>query len=86
MSLAPKISKPTLVLPCSHAPYFIPFFSAYLSCLLTPASTCCFHIDIGFNKDKKKKLANLLAKQRAAATGASLSMPLAPSSSAAPAA
>jgi len=40
---------------------------------------------MGFNKDKKKKLADLLAKQRAAATGASLSMPLAPSSSAVPA-
>jgi len=40
---------------------------------------------MGFNKDKKKKLAELLAKQRAAATGASLSTPLAPSSSAAPA-
>jgi len=37
------------------------------------------------SKDKKKKLADLLAKQRAAATGANLSIPLTPSSSVAPA-
>jgi len=36
-------------------------------------------------KDKKRKLADLLAKQRAAPTGTSLSIPLAPSTSAAPA-
>jgi len=39
---------------------------------------------MGFNKDKKKKLADLLAKRRAAATGETLSTPLTPSSSAAP--
>jgi len=81
VSLAPKILKPISVLPCSHASYFIPFFSAYLSCLLTPVSTCCFYTDMGFNKDKKKKLADLLAKQRTAATRESLSTPLTPSSS-----
>jgi len=37
------------------------------------------------SKDKKKKLADLLAKQRAVATGTSLSIPLAPLTSAAPA-
>jgi len=31
---------------------------------------------MGFNKDKKKKLADLLAKQRAAAAGAGPSTPL----------
>jgi len=45
----------------------------------------CFHTDIGFNKDKKKKLADLLAKRRAAAAGANPSTPLTHSSSAAPA-
>jgi len=40
---------------------------------------------MGFNKDKKKKLPDLLAKRRAAATEASPSTPLTPSSSAAPA-
>jgi len=40
---------------------------------------------MGLNKDKKKKLAYLMAKQRVAATGASLSTPLTPSTSAAPA-
>jgi len=37
------------------------------------------------SEDKKKKLADLLAKQRAAATGTSLSITLAPSTSATPA-
>jgi len=38
----------------------------------------------GFNKDKKKKLADLLAKRRAAAVGEGTSTPIAPSASATP--
>ena len=83
MSIAPKILKPTLVLLCFYASYFILVLLAYFSYLLIPALTRCFDIDMGFIRDKKKKLADLLAKQRAVATGASLSTPLAPSSSAA---
>ena len=33
---------------------------------------------MGFNKDKKKKLAELLAKHRAAAAGVGTSMPITP--------
>jgi len=40
---------------------------------------------MGFNNDKKKKLADLLAKQRATATGEGTSTPIAPSTSATPA-
>jgi len=40
---------------------------------------------MGFNKDKKKKLADLLAKRKAAAAGAGPSMPVAPSTSTTPA-
>jgi len=40
---------------------------------------------MGFNKDKKKKLADLLAKRRAAAVGEGMSTPIAPSTSATPA-
>jgi len=58
-----------------------------LACILLALSlflvlTCCFRVDMGFNKDKKKKLADLLAKRRAAATGVGTSTPIAPPNSA----
>jgi len=43
-----------------------------LSQLLTP---CCFYADMTLNKEKKKKLADLLAKRRAAAAGVGTSTP-----------
>ena len=44
--------------------------------------TCCFRADMSFNKDKKKKLANLLAKRRTAAAGVGTSTPRTPPTSA----
>ena len=48
---------------------------------MLPMLTCCFRVDIGFNKDKKKKLPDLLAKRRAAAAGVGTSIPRAPPTS-----
>jgi len=64
-------------------------FCFSLACILVLFAcsilTCFFYTDMLLSKEKKKKLAYLLAKQRVAATGASLSIPLAPSTSIAPA-
>jgi len=47
--------------------------------------TCFYCIGMHLNEDKKRKLADLLVKQRAVAAGTSLSVPLALSSSTVPA-
>jgi len=74
-------SEPSLFLlstcPAEHAPRRDLLDTS--SRVITPGDL----VGTGFNKDKKKKPADLLAKRKAAATGANLSTPLTPSSSAA---
>ena len=52
---------------------------------LYPALTCCLCANMGFSNNKKKKLVDLLDKRKAAATEEGTFMPIAPSTSAAPA-
>jgi len=66
----------TLLIPVLPLPAF------YLLYYYLPTLTCCLHADMGFNKDKKKKLANLFAKRRAAAAGVGTSTPTTPPPSA----
>ena len=54
---------------------------AFSPCRLLPVLTCCLCVDMGFNKDKKKKLVDLLAKRRAAVVGEGTSTPVTPSTS-----
>jgi len=66
----------------------IPSFYFGFSCIIVLFAfilTCFCYTGMRLNEDKKRKLADLLAKQRAAAAGMSLSLPLAPPTSTAPA-
>jgi len=70
-------------------PSLLGFLLCYgLACIMVLFAfilTCFYYTGNHLSEDKKRKLADLLAKQRAAATGTSLSIPLAPSTSTAPA-
>ena len=78
VSLAQRVLRHISTFSHSHTSCFISFLLAYLPCSLSPVLTCCFRVDMGFNKDKKKKLADLLAKRRMAAAGVGTSTPIAP--------
>ena len=82
MSLAQKVLRHILVFPGSHTSSFILLSLTVSPRRLFPVLTCCLCVDMSFNNDKKKKLADLLAKRRAAAVGEGTSTPVAPSTSA----
>ena len=82
VSSTQRVLKHISVFSCSHVSCFISFSLAYLPYWLYHVFTCCLCVDMGFNKVKKKKLADLLSKWRAAAAGAGPSTPVAPSTSA----
>ena len=67
LSLAPRPLRVTSV-PFLFLSYLCPHLYLFY-CYYLRFPTCCLHTDMGFNKDRKKKLAELLAKCRAAAAG-----------------